>query len=65
MIFFILIVENVGLAAVPPCVWIAGWLFGGMDSKPVMAELQYLIFNNPNFKNFFQCHLKRFVVWVD
>jgi hypothetical protein len=27
------------LAAVSPCVGFAGWLFGGMDSKPVFDEL--------------------------
>jgi hypothetical protein len=32
------------LAAVPPCVGFAGWLFGGMDSKPLFDEfiLQFL-----------------------
>jgi len=29
----------VWLAAVPPCVGFAGWLFGGMDSKPLMGGL--------------------------
>jgi hypothetical protein len=27
--------HNGWLAAVPPCVGSAGWLFGGMDSKPL------------------------------
>jgi hypothetical protein len=29
----ILVLANSWLAAVPPCVGFAGWLFGGMDSK--------------------------------
>jgi len=28
---------NVWLAAVPPSVGFAGWLFGGMDSKPLFS----------------------------
>jgi hypothetical protein len=31
-----LIDDNGWLAAVPPCVGLAGWLFGGMDSKPLL-----------------------------
>jgi hypothetical protein len=31
---------NVWLAAVPPCVGFAGWLFGGMDSKPLLADFR-------------------------
>jgi len=30
---------NVWLAAVPPCVGFAGYLFGGMDSKPLFDVL--------------------------
>ncbi|NJN33184.1 MAG: hypothetical protein HC817_01955 [Saprospiraceae bacterium] len=30
--------ENGWLAAVPPCVGFAGWLFGGMDSKPLLNK---------------------------
>jgi hypothetical protein len=30
---------NVWLAAMPPCVGFAGWLFGGMGSKPLLDEL--------------------------
>jgi hypothetical protein len=41
MILFYLISVNGWLAAVPPCVGFAGWLFGGMDSKPLFAELIY------------------------
>src|SRR5690606_29247610 len=29
------------LAAVPPCVGFAGWLFGGMDSKPLFSVRYY------------------------
>jgi hypothetical protein len=34
--------ENGWLAAVPPCLGFAGWLFGGMVSKPVL--LVFLIY---------------------
>ena len=30
-----MLTANYWLAAVPPCVGFAGWLFGGMDSKPL------------------------------
>jgi hypothetical protein len=33
-----ILVSPIGwLAAVPPCGGFAGWLFGGMDSKPLMV----------------------------
>jgi hypothetical protein len=34
--FIFLVASNGWLAAVPPCVGFAGWLFGGMDSKPLL-----------------------------
>jgi len=34
---------NGWFAAVPPCVGFAGWLFGGMDSKPLMGEFIHLL----------------------
>jgi len=36
--FIFFIAPNVWLAAVPPCVGFAGWLFGGMDSKPLFCD---------------------------
>jgi hypothetical protein len=33
--------DNVWLAAVPPCVGFAGWLLGGMDSKPLFCDFYY------------------------
>jgi hypothetical protein len=36
--FFTVFVEaNSWLAAVPPCVGFAGWLFGGMSIKPLFV----------------------------
>jgi hypothetical protein len=29
------------LAVVPPCVGLAGWLSGGMDSQPLLEQLTY------------------------
>jgi hypothetical protein len=37
---------NGRLAAVPPCVGFAGWLFGGMDSKPGLALAFFFILIN-------------------
>ena len=39
--FPLVVAPNVWLAAVPPCVGFAGWLLGGMDSKPLMAVVYY------------------------
>ena len=36
---FFLVGDNGWLAAVPPSVGFAGWLFGGMDSKPLMGVI--------------------------
>jgi hypothetical protein len=33
-----LFATNGWLAAVPPCLGFAGWLFGGMGSKPVLSS---------------------------
>jgi len=39
-------VHNGWLAAMPPCVGFEGWLFGGMDSKPLFSDLfSYFGFN--------------------
>ncbi len=40
--FLFLVALNGWLAAVPPCVGFAGWLFGGMDSKPLFSAFIYL-----------------------
>jgi len=37
-----LVVYNVWLAAVPPCVGFEGGLFGGMDSKPLFDDAYLL-----------------------
>jgi len=39
LFFFFLVTANGWLAAVPPCVGFAGWLFGGMDSKPLLGVI--------------------------
>ncbi|HNG28043.1 MAG TPA: hypothetical protein PLJ37_11580 [Chitinophagales bacterium] len=36
---FLKVAANGWLAAVPPCVGFAGWLFGGMDSKPLLVTV--------------------------
>jgi hypothetical protein len=43
-LIFFMVVANGWLAAVPPCVGFAGRLFGGMDSKPLLASCLLFIF---------------------
>jgi hypothetical protein len=40
---------KVWLATVPPCVGFAGWLLGGMDSKPLFGAFLFYFIH-------FQCH---------
>jgi hypothetical protein len=57
LFFSFLVTENGWLAAVPPCVGFAGWLFGGMDSKPLLAVgfISSLIFVQSFFLH---CHFQ-------
>lgn len=44
-IFIFCVTENVWLAAVPPCVGFAGWLFCRMDCKPFFLDFYFLSSN--------------------
>ncbi len=47
-----MLAANVWLAAVPPCVGFAGWLFGGMDSQSLMGDLFICLIFNDLFDSF-------------